>query len=211
MTVGACDGAGRFFRVAVGDDDRRVDAQDDERAEVGAGDGRRRDRPVPGGDHLPDVCADLGAGRRDLGEPAGGLLERAPGGRGGGDRAEQFVLVGEGADVAEPGAAVGDGDGLVGQDAATVEGRAAGGARERPGPCHGQADRVREHPQSGGAGTTGDPGPTDGGVQAVGPLLRCHLGSAPDRGDVLGFDTLIVPGQGHFSVSGVLIKPMIAA
>jgi hypothetical protein len=81
---GAFEGAGGFFLVAVGDDDRRVDAQDDELAEVGAGDGRRRDRPVPGDDPLPDVLADLGAGGV---QPAGGLLERTPGGRGGGYRA----------------------------------------------------------------------------------------------------------------------------
>jgi hypothetical protein len=203
MAVGLLERAAGVFFVAVGYDDGGVDAQDDERAEVGAGDRRRRDPPVALGDQVPDVGADLGPGGGEPRRAAGGLVEYPPGGRDRRDRAEQFLLVGEHRDVPEPGSTVRDRHSEVAEDPAPVEARVGRGAGHRRRERGGHPDLVHQHPRPGRAGPAGDPGTADGREHAGRPLRRLHLRSAPVLEADRASDTHIVPGQEHFAFAGV--------
>ena len=97
-------------------------------------------------------------------------------------------------------AAVGDQHGRVDQHPAAVMHRGEPAAAHRLGQRAGQPGPVGQQPQRRGPGVRHDPVPADFHGQIPRPRGKLiHLKGAPRSRQNVGFDTLILPGQGHLS------------
>ena len=202
MTPGALECARGLLFVAVRDLDRGVHADHDRLPQVAVGHPRGRDPSVPGLDQPPHVPADL-ALARPRSVPAGPGRSRPAPATASGPRPPARTARPDPAAPPDP----------------TAPGRrrrSAPRCRPAPGPrsCTGvnprrrnalrqragQPGPVGQQPQRRGPGVRHDPVPADFHGQIPRPRGKLiHLKGAPRSRQNVGFDTLILPGQGHLS------------
>ena len=156
---------------------------------------------MPGLDQPPHVPADLRSGGRDpVPLVRADLVQRPPQRRVRGDRPEQLGLIPQHRQVRHHPAPVGDQHRGVGQYPAAVVHRGEPAAAQRPGQRPGQPGSVGQQPQRRGPGARHHPVPADFHGQIPRPRGKLiHLKGAPRSRQNVGFDTLILPGQGHLS------------
>ena len=129
------------------------------------------------------------------------LLQRPPQRRVRGHRPEQLGLIPQHRQVGQHPAAVGDQHRGVGQHPAPVVHRGEPAPAQRPGQRAGQPGPVGQQPQRRGPGVRHDSVPADFHGQIPGPRGKLvHLKGAPRSRQNVGFDTRILPGQGHLSL-----------
>ena len=117
-----------------------------------------------------------------------------------GHRPEQLVLIPQHRQVRHHPAAVGDQHRGVGQHPAPVVHRGEPAPAQRLRQRAGQPGPVGQQPQRRGPGVRHDPVPADFHGQIPRPRGKLiHLKGAPRSRQNVGFDTLILPGQGHLS------------